>query len=460
MLLFLITILLILFAILAWRRIDIATGLVIFLLPTYLIRFTVLGIPFTLLEGMILILFLVWVIKQKNKITFTNYKWWILALLVFSTLSVLIAPDRMAALGIWKAYFVEPLMLFLVLINYPRLQSGKARAVISPWVLVTKALSASALVVAIPAIIQKWWPIGIANSFWAEEATRRVTSWYGFPNAVGLYLAPIVVLLVGWLLVSLLERRRDKSRLYGYFGIIALSVGAIIFARSEGAVIGVLAGIIFLGIFYPSKKRRRSMLRLYILAGVIISMAFIPSVRSYIVEKASLSDLSGQIRLQQWRETSEMLQDGRMLSGVGLSGYPMSVEPYHQEGIFYNFENDSDFQRKLVWGDDEYKATHWQPTEIYQYPHNFFLNFWSEIGLLGMLTMIVLMLKMVINYWKIKNPDNRKYYIVLLAVMATIFVHGLVDVQYFKNDLSVLWWLLFGLSWVVVKAKKEIELKS
>ena len=39
-----------------------------------------------------------------------------------------------------------------------------------------------------------------------------------------------------------------------------------------------------------------------------------------------------------------------------------------------------------------------------------------------------------------------------------ILVHGLVDVPYFKNDLSVSWWILFGLSIVLLKNKKEIEI--
>jgi hypothetical protein len=34
----------------------------------------------------------------------------------------------------------------------------------------------------------------------------------------------------------------------------------------------------------------------------------------------------------------------------------------------------------------------------------------------------------------------------LLGAWTTILIHGLVDVPYFKNDLSVLWMLLVGLT--------------
>ena len=32
----------------------------------------------------------------------------------------------------------------------------------------------------------------------------------------------------------------------------------------------------------------------------------------------------------------------------------------------------------------------------------------------------------------------------LMATMVALLVHGLVDVPYFKNDLSVLFWLIVG----------------
>ena len=96
----------------------------------------------------------------------------------------------------------------------------------------------------------------------------------------------------------------------------------------------------------------------------------------------------------------------------------------------------------------------WQPLEIYMYPHNIILNFWSEIGLLGVFAVVVLLLKLLMNYWRVKSSENRNMYLILLAVFAVVLVHGIVDVPYFKNDLSLLWWLFFCMSWVLVKRKK------
>ncbi len=60
----------IIYSILAWRRLDWATVLIILALPSYLIRFKIFGIPMTILEAMILTAFFVWFIKETNFLNF------------------------------------------------------------------------------------------------------------------------------------------------------------------------------------------------------------------------------------------------------------------------------------------------------------------------------------------------------------------------------------------------------
>jgi len=399
-----------------------------------------------LLESMILLLFLIWLarnFKKRRDFSFGGYGYLILIFLVAATIAVFVSPDRIAAQGIWKAYFIEPILFFIVFVN-----SMKNR---EHWSLIVGALGSSALLVAIPAIIQKFTGFGIANPFWAAEETRRVVSWYGFPNAVGLYLAPIVVLFLG---MFFWQGRRDKSRFYQGLVIVA-AIAAIVFARSEGAAIGILAAVVFLGFFFPNKKLRRT--STCILMALVILVSLITPFRSYVFEKATMSDLSGQIRVQQWKETWSMLTDGRIISGAGLAGYQTVIAPYHAEGIWIKDKGDSKWLDKVLY-DEEYKKAHWQPTEIYMYPHNFFLNFWSETGLLGLLAIIALMIKFVANYWRVEEKENKKVYLVLIAVLVAIFVHGLVDAQYFKNDLSVLWWLVFAAGAVVMRDREKIKI--
>jgi len=109
------------FLVLALIRLDYALYVLIAALPAYLIRFSILGIPSTLLEVMILITFAVWFLKnwlpnykerKKNNAARTPYPFSreILALIILSFISVGIAGFSNSAMGIWKAYFLEPIL--------------------------------------------------------------------------------------------------------------------------------------------------------------------------------------------------------------------------------------------------------------------------------------------------------------------------------------------------------------
>ena len=117
-----------LFAYLSWKKINWAIALVVFSLPSYLIRFQISFVPMTLLEWMILILFLVWLvksikqlsnltIKQLNNLTIKQFGFWfwlIIAWLVIATISMFVSPDLRAAAGVWKAYFNDAILLYVV----------------------------------------------------------------------------------------------------------------------------------------------------------------------------------------------------------------------------------------------------------------------------------------------------------------------------------------------------------
>ncbi|MFA6389844.1 MAG: hypothetical protein WCW77_04685, partial [Patescibacteria group bacterium] len=61
------------FAILSWQKPERGVMIIIFALPSYLIRFNLFGLPSTLLEGMILIAFFIWFIKNYREV-FGNIK--------------------------------------------------------------------------------------------------------------------------------------------------------------------------------------------------------------------------------------------------------------------------------------------------------------------------------------------------------------------------------------------------
>ena len=385
------------FLYLSWKKPIVALAFIVAFLPSYLIRFKIGFLPMTLLELMILILFVIWLIKKKEKWNLSHFKYPIIFWLVAATIAVFVSPDWWPALGIWKAYFIEPILFFIVFINVVKTTGSFAGAQDDIGLnLIFRALGFSALYISLFAIWQKITGQGILSlQSWQGEKILRATSIFEYPNAVGLFLAPLILIFIG----------QKKQKIF-YWLVAFLSLMAIIFAQSEGAIAGILAGLIFIGLAIKSARK-------FTLAGLFISMIIIFSfapLKNYLWQKASLNDFSGQIRKEMWSETWQMLKE-KPIFGAGLAGYQKAVEPYHKKDYI----------------------------EIYLYPHNIFFNFWSELGIIGLFVFLWLVFK----FFRLGFKSKSSFFI--MAAMIAILVHGLVDVPYFKNDLSVLFWLIIGL---------------
>jgi len=453
------------FVYVAYKNFDLATLILIGALPLYIVRISFLSIPSTLLEILILILFVVWLYKNYQAIiarlkhNFSSKKiserypfdWELIVWLIISFVAVITAGLSFKSLGIWRAYFFEPALLFIIFVN---VFSSKEKVI-----KIAYALSISALVISLITAFQYLTGLFIPNDFWSQAETRRATSLFSYPNAVGLYLAPIIFFLAGTLPGFYKKNKKVFS-----FIVVAIfsSLAAILFAKSEGAVFAVSA-VALLGLLLATKKTRQIVLVVAVVG--ILGMVFSPLVKNYVLDRVALNNFSGQVRKIQWRETINMLYQGRIVTGAGLTNYQAAVAPFHQVGFFFNKEklSQADFVKK-VNSDPVYRASHWQPLETYLYPHNIILNFWSELGILGALMFIWL----VVRYFQIgtkayslalKDQDLFAWVVFgLLLAMLTIIIHGIVDVPYFKNDLAIMFWLwlaLMGVSYRLLQAKSS-----
>ncbi|MBT5808532.1 O-antigen ligase family protein [Candidatus Uhrbacteria bacterium] len=380
------------FGLIAWQKPT--TGLLILIatLPSYLLRIEILGIPTTLLEMMLLTLILTWGVRHVRSLRFrypvTTITKPIILLILAATISLIVAPNTTAALGVCKAYFIEPIILFLII------RHELTRANITPQQ-IYKALSLSAIIVSLVAITQYITGAGIPIPW---DIERRVTSIFDYPNAVGLFLGPIVMLSTLSVLNApgnLLTRIKQNSILSA---ASILGVIAIILAQSEATIVALVATLLIAGLINKSTRKYS------IALGILLAIA--TPLTPPLFQKLTLQDYSGGVRLSQWSETADLLKD-KWLLGAGLSGYPSALEPYHL-------------------------ATH---LEIFQYPHNILLNFWVELGLLGVIAIAWLATKLT------RSPN-----IIPALALLEAFIHGLVDVPYFKNDLAILVWILIALA--------------
>jgi len=375
-------------------------------LPSFLLRFKIAGIPMTFLEVMILLLFLICLFHKKidfKKIYHNKFFWPLVVILGFATLSVFTAYGHIEAAGAWKAYFIEPVLFWAILVS--NMRSRKALDGLF-W-----AMGASVFYLSIIALIQKFTGWGVPQAFMSPSGgVDRVVAILNYPNALGLYIGPLLILLTGWLVSG----SKNSWVLVLKLLIIVLGFVTIILAKSEAAIGAVL--IVWLIMGFCFKKTRYFAIGFAIIGALIL--VFYSGLREFVLTKIFLNDYSGGIRKIIWHESWKMLKY-RWLFGAGLSGYQHYIYPYHLNTF-----------------------------ETFPYPHQILFNFWSELGLGGLIAFAWLFLR---YFWMniraiSRNPGTRIMALTLIGVGIEIIIHGLVDVPYFKNDLSVLFWIIVAVA--------------
>jgi len=424
------------FGVLAWKNFKFSLYSVFLLLPTYRVQFEIFGLPFNLLSGIIWVLVLVFFLKHVKEIPnlFRNFKerlknknnifgslrWSIILILISACLAVWTAGNDLASLGLFKAYFLEAIIFFVLLVFNLKKKDFK-NCVYGLQILV--------FLIFVVALFQKLSGNFIFNTTNILEQ-GRVTTFFGYPNANGLILLPIFFLSF----INLLKDNHRKAgpRLRGkiwlrIFNILSLILAVIViyWARSESALIAIIAGLILFILFRLIKSKGFIKTISFLILIIAISIPFLtkapndidePNTKGYtLTQKILLQDLSGQVRRQMWSETIEYLKDYPIL-GAGLSGYKEKIEPYHQTDYI----------------------------EIFLYPHNIFLNFWVSLGIFGLMGFIWLSVLLIIKLVESYKVSSSKEYLVLLIAFLAIIIQGIVEVPYFKNDLTIIFWLIIA----------------
>jgi len=408
------------FILLTHRKVLWGLGAIIVLLPSYLWRFDILGLPTTFLELMITAIFLIWLLKDK-KYTKINFSLkenthnpipkalrYLLGLWLLASIIALLTNFAWASLGLWRAYFLEPIIFLLVFVYTVRDKKD--------WQVIINSLGillAWLFTVAMYQNFTDWNYIAAYNL----PNVKRLTGPFSYPNALSLLSAPLTALFAGLWIYS-----KDKLYNWHYLLLFIFGLSLAITTVSQGAIVAIIFSL-FIALILAKKVRKLGVALLAI--GALGILLLLPKIN--FNPQLDLESSSLDIRFNQWQETKDLLADNFLL-GTGIAGYQKSLQAYHQ--------------------------TEW--LEIYLYPHNIFLNFWTELGLLGLLVFVSLMIYITGLIKKMFKTKNNLAW-PLTMMWLTWFVHGLVDVPYFKNDLALLFFLMLIFTLVISKEKQNVK---
>ena len=399
------------YASITWVNRPLSLALLIVLLPTYQIRFEAFGIPLTLLEIFIILLTCIWIVqtlRSRERITIP-YAWAIGAFVLAGTIATVVSVDLRAGLGLWKAYIIEPVLVYLVYMN--TIHGEKDQRQIH-WAFIILLVA-----IGVGAIFQVMGWMQVPEPY-ANEIPRRVTSVYPFPTAIGKIADQLIVFSLAFVAFFWSALRAQiRRRMFGFILAGGLGMVSLFLSVNRGALLGVLASI-----FLFALLSRRRVIVLSFCALVCIALLFVPVVHMQIEKVFSRTDTSTDVRIVMWQGTWRLITHHPIM-GAGLGGFPVLYDEYRD-------------------------ASH---VELFPNPDSLYLTLWSEMGLYGAAAFLWIFAIWIRASWRAihtRPPGTYRWLIgvATLAAFIAFLVHGIVDTPYFKNDLAVFFWILFALT--------------
>jgi putative inorganic carbon (hco3(-)) transporter len=379
-------------------------GLALAFSPSYaLVRIHLGWVPFTLLELALCLAIAVGGVAFRRSLPWRNpYTWPALLLLLAATVEVAVTPDRRAAAGLWKAYFLEPAAAALV-IGAIATQRQRARVLLGGLAVAGTVIAVANIVVDSRALL--------TGAIGRYTITPPVAI-YETANAVPLYLEPLAAFALALALVS--DRRWERRVGAGFF---LLAVGAILLSYSRAGWITMALLIVLIA--WLSRGRWWILGAMGVAGGLLFAVS--RSVRQRILVEFDPTSQENTLGLRRalWESSATMLRHHPLFGG-GLGGFKLALAPYR----------DPSYREDLI------------------YPHNLILNFWTETGLLGLAAFLWLLGAMLaaarrgLHY---PSPWVRALAIGWLGTAVAFLAHGAVDVPYFKNDQALAFWALAGI---------------
>lgn len=374
------------------------------LMPSYVIRWHIGVLPTTLLEVLIIATAVAYVVTLFQSRTFrlrrTMIDIPIALLLVAGLISVVVAYSRRDAAGIYKAYFVEAVAVFYIAIDVLRderdmrgllVAAGAGAVVFGIGQIITFAL----------AVIHHNVQLGLPPSFI-----------YTSSNSVALFLEPPLVFAAAFALYPTGPRER-----YVALACLAVLIPATAVTLSRGAYLA-LAVLIVVAVF-TAQNARQKLLITAAACAIAIVLLLLPIVQ----QRLTTTGISFLQRLVIYDQAWTVLSH-KPLTGPGLASYVQATAPLRS-------------------------PKQWPSL----YPHNIWLTFWSETGLLGLISFASLYFILLVRGWRALWKATGLARTLLFAAVGTLIVylvHGMVDTPYWKNDLAVEFWLVAAV--IVVSA--------
>lgn len=378
-------------------------------LPTYYYRFHIGPLPTTLLEVLILLTFAAYAATLWTERRVTLVRTWldvpIAVLLIAGVIGIVFAPDHTRAVGIYRAYFVEPVVLYYVALDLIRTKDDLR------LLLLVAAVGASLFAVG------QLGRFAIAAAHHSIEIDNGPAFLNSSANAVAMYLEPPLAFSVAFVVYASSARERLVA-----LACCALMLIGVFLTLSRAGYLAMAVFAVLVVVTLPNPRWRVGAV-----AGLAVATLIAVELPIFS-ERIGTFAHSVQLRTSIYQQALKMLGQ-RPVTGAGISGFPVRVAPFRPAS-----------------------------QEIELYPHNLWLTTWSELGLLGLIAFAVIFFGLLWGAARAIRRSAGVYRAVLWGSIGTLvlyLVHGMFDSPYWKNDLSAEFWLVAALTMIAVRGADQ-----
>lgn len=337
--------------------------------------------------------------------------------LLVATASLFFSERLDVASNEWRMVVVEP-VLFYGLIRLTRPSAKEMWRIIDAFIL-------GGVVVAVYGLWQ--YALG-ENVVTVAGGLARLSSIYGSPNNVALYLGRVLPFLLAGTLIGLASPLR---RFLYALALFPVSIAFVLTFSKGGLFLGVPAGVgIVILLWLRSTKRPIWPWLVGVVLLAIGAAAAIFSVPA-LAQRLDLQGTTSVLRLSLWQASLNMFVENPFF-GVGLDNFL-----YAYRGRYI-----------LDSGWEEPHLNH---------PHNIVLDFATRLGVAGLIAGVWLLSALLRNLWHLRQNVSREWQPIAIATagaLGQMLAHGLVDHSFFLVDLSFAFFLLLGLTvWLQTKSE-------
>ena len=379
------------------------------LAPAYVIRFNFFHLPTDILMlwvFVVWIIFAVWLFAKKSVGDFFRFNFSIDKKILIPTclfalaglISLFVGGFDRAKLGQFIVWFLQPISLFFIA-SYIFKKNPKSKDFLLLTLYFLLGLAG------IYAILQYFTLLGLPSAWWGNSVEpKRALSFFVHPNFYALWSAPLLALLIPDVAESLkIEILNQKALLW------LIGAAGLLLSLSRSGWLGLSVAVLVYLIFAANNKIRKIIFGGIIIAALIVIA--VPNLRWRVILPFR-GEKSADSRIELWTDGITAVKQSPIL-GLGLTGFAK-----------------------------EYSTINIDPTlDTHNFPHNIFLNFWVETGLLGLISFLFIAYFGL--YQGFKNRQDAIKLGVALFLIAMLS-QGLVDNPYFKNDLALVFWIILS----------------